>query len=170
MFLGHLNDLANKFARKEFAPIFSYLADAIESGSEINSRITALKDGESAEFMLPFGIKAIEQAYFTKEPQNAFYESHKKMVDFQAVIFGREGFFVAPRGLCKEKMPYNPQKDLIEYESSAANFCSTLQLFCGLVAVFEKDDVHAGGIILGQKILVQKTVLKVPVELLEFRF
>lgn len=169
MFLGYLPDLAQKFKKNEvLAKIFSYLYDAMEEGSEVHSRIKKLKDGENFIVHFDGGTKAIEQAYNTKDSSKAFYESHKEMVDFQMVVSGKEAFFVAPHSLCKVKNPYLKEKDLIEYYPSA--YISTLLLFNGNLAVFEANDVHAGGISIKESGLVHKTVVKIPKELIKLNF
>ncbi len=170
MFLGYLPDVANKFKKNEvLSKIFGYLFDALDQDSEVYQRITSLREGE--EFIIHFegGARAIEQAYQTKTPQKAFYESHQKMVDFQMVVCGKEIFFVAPNSLCEVKNPLDSTRDLIEYHSSP--FLSSIQLFPGNLAVFESLDVHAGGISTNaESTLVQKVVVKVPKELVKLNF
>ena len=169
MFVGYLPDLAKKFHKSEIlAKVFGYLYDALEEGNEVYQRITNLKSGETFEVHFGEGVRAIEQAYQTKSPKEAFYESHKKMVDFQMVVSGREIFFVAPHSLCEVKVPYDNQKDLIEYHPSP--YASSLLLFRGNLAVFEPNDVHAGGIAPDKIELVQKVVVKVPKDLVKLNF
>lgn len=115
------------------------------------------------------GVRAIEQAYNTKMPKEAFYESHSEMVDFQMVVFGKEIFFIAPNSLCEIKNPLDDARDLIEYHASA--FLSSIQLFPGNLAVFESLDVHAGGISANaESSLVQKVVVKVPKQYVKLNF
>ncbi len=169
MFVGYLPDIAKKFKKNEvLAQVFGYLWDALDEESEVFARITSLKAGESFEIHFDSGVKAIEQAYLTKNPQEAFYESHKSMVDFQMVINGKEIFFVAPHSLCEIKTPFDSTKDLIEYHKSP--YASSLLLFKGNLAVFESIDVHAGGICSGTSELVQKVVVKIPKELVRLNF
>ncbi len=170
MFLGYLPDVANKFKKNEvLSRIFRYLFDALDESSEVHQRIIALKAGE--EFVVYFegGVRAIEQAYNTKMPKEAFYESHSEMVDFQMVVFGKEIFFIAPNSLCEIKNPLDDARDLIEYHASA--FLSSIQLFPGNLAVFESLDVHAGGISANaESSLVQKVVVKVPKQYVKLNF
>ncbi len=82
MFLGYLPDIASKFKKNEvLGRVFGYLFDVLDENSEAHKRITSLKPQE--EFIVHFdgGARAIEQAYYTKTPQEAFYESHSEMVD-----------------------------------------------------------------------------------------
>lgn len=170
MFLGYLPDVASKFKKNQIlSKVFGYLFDALDENSEVHQRITALRAGE--EFVVYFegGAKAIEQAYHTKTPKEAFYESHQEMVDFQMVVCGKEIFFIAPSSLCEIKSPLDSARDLIEYHPSP--FISSIQLFPGNLAVFESLDVHAGGISSNtESILVQKVVVKVPKEIIKLNF
>lgn len=170
MFLGYLPDIASKFKKNEvLGRVFGYLFDVLDENSEAHKRITSLKPQE--EFIVHFdgGARAIEQAYYTKTPKEAFYESHSEMVDFQMVVCGKEIFFVAPHSLCKIKSPLDSTKDLIEYYPST--FLSSIQLFAGNLAVFEAIDVHAGGISTNaESTLVQKVVVKVPKQFVKLNF
>ncbi|PZT48888.1 hypothetical protein B6S12_00920 [Helicobacter valdiviensis] len=169
MFLGYLEEIGKKFQKSEaLKAVFYYLYELLDEESERFMKLSKLEANQNYEEEIGFGIKAIPQCYFTKEPQKAFYESHQEMVDFQMVCEGREAFFVAPKELCKIKTPYNPQKDLQEYYPTP--YCSTLLLFRGNLAVFEESDVHAGGIQIKESELVKKVVLKVPRELVKLNF
>lgn len=175
MFLGKLGLLESKFRRTEaLKSVWEYLVGVIYVDSESYLRVMGLKEEEINRVDLGGGIFAIEQCYETKLAKEAFFESHLQMVDFQLVLEGREVFFVAPRSVCVPKdLPQkhreeNLQKDLVEY--SPCSLASSVLLFDGMLAVFEKDDVHAGGIVFGQKSLIKKTVVKVPRQLLQMGF
>ncbi|TLE15623.1 YhcH/YjgK/YiaL family protein [Helicobacter apodemus] len=169
MFVGYFPDILRKFKKSEsLLKVCSYLNEALDEESEVYHRITHLGANESLEVCVDEGIKSIEQAYYTKSPKEAFYESHQEMVDFQMLLKGREIFFVAPHSLCEIKNPYNRDKDLIEYYPNI--YASTLLLFRGNLAVFEANDVHAGGIFIGQSELVQKIVVKIPQKLIKLNF
>lgn len=168
MFLGYLPDIANKFKTNAvLSEVFSYLFDVLDLESALHKRICSLEVGEKFETLLQGGAKGIAQAYYTKSPKEAFYESHSEMVDFQMVVEGKEIFFVAPSSLCEVKKPL--ECDLIEYAPSP--FISSIQLFCGNLAVFEAFDVHAGGISTdAEQIRVRKVVVKVPREYVQLNF
>ena len=115
MFVGYLPDIAKKFKKNEIlAKVFGYLYDALDEDSEVFRRISKMQAGETFEVYFDGGVKAIEQAYYTKSPKEAFYESHQEMVDFQMVINGKEIFFVAPNSLCEIKIPLDSTKDLVK--------------------------------------------------------
>ena len=76
MFVGYLPDIAKKFKKNEIlAKVFGYLYDALDEDSEVFRRISKMQAGETFEVYFDGGIKAIEQAYYTKSPKEAFYES-----------------------------------------------------------------------------------------------
>ena len=169
MFVGYLPDIIGKFKKNEvLTKVFGYLWEAIDEESEVFARISNLKAGETFEVYFDGRAKAIEHAYLTKTPQEAFYESHQAMVDFQMLINGKEIFFVSPHSLCEIKTPLDSTKDLIEYHKSP--YTSSILLFRGNLAVFESIDVHAGGISVNTSELVQKVVVKIPKELIKLNF
>ena len=169
MFLGYLPDIANKFKKNAvLGRVFDYLYYALDEDNAVHKRICALQNGETYEVELEGGARAIEQAYQTKSPQKAFYESHIAMVDFQMVVSGVELFFIAPNTLCEVKQPLDSKRDLIEYAPS--KFCSSIQLFPGNLAVFEPIDTHAGGIAISEPMDIKKVVVKVPKECVKLNF
>lgn len=100
------------------AEIYEYLLQALNPQSPINHRICALtKVGEYPQ-MLACGIKAIEQVYYLKSPDKAFFETHKKYVDFQLIISGYEYMYIGDRSEFEILSPYNESRDLIIYQNS----------------------------------------------------
>ena len=169
MVLGYLPDIANKFKKNAvLGRVFDYLYYALDDDNAVHKRICALQNGETYEVELEGGARAIEQAYQTKSPQKAFYESHIAMVDFQMVVSGVELFFIAPNTLCEVKQPLDSKRDLIEYAPS--KFCSSIQLFPCNLAVFEPIDTHAGGIAISEPMDIKKVVVKVPKECVKLNF
>ena len=169
MFLGYLPDIANKFKKNAvLGRVFDYLYYALDDDNAVHKRICALQNGETYQVELEGGARAIEQAYQTKSPQKAFYESHIAMVDFQMVVSGVELFFIAPNTLCEVKQPLDSKRDLIEYAPS--KFCSSIQLFPGNLAVFEPIDTHAGGIAISEPMDIKTVVVRVPKECVKLNF
>lgn len=153
------------------AEIYEYLCQALDPQSPINHRICALTKAGEYPQILPGGIRAIEQAYHLKSPHNAFFETHKKFVDFQLVVAGYEYMYIGDRGEFEIYSPYDESRDLIIYENSynpylrdsQAKICTQeyilpknkydntpcrtqILLRSGDLAVFMPDDVHAGGL------------------------
>lgn len=155
--------------------------------SSVRSRILALgAQGEQdsrqdfrieVRYDLGNGISAIEQTYALKSPQEAFFETHRKYVDLQFCVDGREYMLIGYRGDFEVLEPYDEAKDLIVYKNplldcalepySADFLMHRISLHAGILAVFFPDDVHAGGLdsINSKLTSPKKSVLKVPLEL-----
>ena len=73
-----------------FATAWSYVEQLLRAGSPVNARIGALAVGESQKHDLGGGVFAIEQAYESKPRAEGFFESHRKYLDIQVVVTGRE--------------------------------------------------------------------------------
>ena len=90
MFVGYLPDIAKKFKKNEIlAKVFGYLYDALDEDSEVFRRISKMQAGDNFGVYFVGGAKAIEQAYYTKSSQEAFYENHQEMVAFPKAINGK---------------------------------------------------------------------------------
>lgn len=116
---------------------------------------------------LDSGIFAIMQTYRLKTYKKAFFETHKKYIDFQLTVYGSECFIIGDSNDFTIMRQYDETKDLIVYKSqkSAHRIISNSACLC----VFFHNDVHAGG--LQHKHIatnrVYKIVAKVPKILLE---
>lgn len=114
------------------------------------------------------GIFAILQTYPLKKEKDAFFETHKKYVDFQLTLKGAEGFLLGDSKHFKVKKNYNDERDLIIYKRAQSHRILSV---AGTLCVFLPSDVHAGGIhfkeIDSKK--VYKVVVKIPVELINFK-
>lgn len=117
---------------------------------------------------LDSGIFAMLQTYKLKPYRRAFFETHKKYVDFQLTIYGDECFMIGDCSDFTIIKQYNETKDLIVYKAqkSANKIISKASCLC----IFFSNDVHAGG--LQNKYIktnrVYKVVAKVPKALLEY--
>lgn len=128
----------------------NYLTQALTIDSVVYKRINALAsttENTRVEFTYELGgnIRAIEQTYPLKPHTEAFYESHKKFVDFQLCVEGAEYFEV---GYIKDFIPltpYDESKDLIIY---AKPITPPHRFFfhSGILGIFFPQDVHAGGL------------------------
>ena len=99
-----------------------YISQALNPQSEIHKRISTLQIPQSQDrievsYPLEDGIRAIEQSYYLKSAQNAFFETHKAYLDFQLVISGYEYMCIGDKDTFDVKIPYNESRDLIVYEN-----------------------------------------------------
>jgi YhcH/YjgK/YiaL family protein len=106
-------------------------------------------------------IMAIVSRYRTKPMSEAVWESHRRHIDIQYVVQGRErcGYASLDRGP-RVTVPYDEQKDVQFHEPGRDLF----DLTAGYFAVFFPHDVHAPNLADGEPADVLKVVLKVPVE------
>lgn len=126
---------------------------------------------ENKRIDLGDGIFAILQTYTLKSKKKAFFETHRKYVDFQLTISGYECFLVGDSGDFKIKKEYDSKRDLVVYKSGgmAHRIYSAAKNLC----IFMPNDVHAGGL-KGDKFCsnftdskkVYKIVVKIPIELI----
>lgn len=123
---------------------------------------------DSKRIDLQNGIFAMLQTYSLKPHTQAFFETHRKYIDFQLTIEGSECFIVGDSKDFAVAKEYDSQRDLIVYKK--CNMYQTIVSHRSHMCVFFPYDVHAGGLqhadLNQQK--VYKVVAKVPLSLLDF--
>ncbi|MDO4575199.1 MAG: YhcH/YjgK/YiaL family protein [Planctomycetia bacterium] len=109
-----------------------------------------------------------KQEYVTKAPEEVILESHRKYVDIQFMLCGREWMGWCP---CTPKLPvqtpYDEEKDVMFYPPEVMPFWASgaaspqkFELSCGEFAIFAPEDVHASQIYVEKPETVQKIVVK----------
>jgi biofilm protein TabA len=100
--------------------------------------------------------------YLSKNEETAKFEAHRKYIDIQYVIVGKEVMNIAPITTVKEVLtPYDATKDIefitvdkiVNYNASPANFF-----------IFFPGDAHRPGLKDGVNSTVRKVVVKVKVD------
>lgn len=170
--VGKLHSLEHLFQKtSELKCLYNYLDNCLQKNHTnhqdiINTPINVEKKVELSDGAN--GMYAILQSYPLKNPENAFYETHIKYIDFQLVVKGTEFFEIGDREDFEIKTPYNEEKDLIIYKRSLKT--SKIRLYEGMLAIFFDSDVHAGGLdIESSNSTVSKVVIKVPKTLVKFK-
>jgi YhcH/YjgK/YiaL family protein len=100
--------------------------------------------------------------YVSKNEETVRFEAHKKYIDIQYVISGKEVMNIAPLTTVKEVLtPYDETKD-IEFMtvSQVVNFNATP----GKFFIFFPGDAHRPGLKDGENSQVRKVVVKVKVD------
>ena len=100
--------------------------------------------------------------YLSKNEETAKFEAHRKYIDIQYVIIGKEVMNIAPMKTVKEVLtPYDVTKD-IEFISvdKIVNFKATPSSFF----IFFPGDAHRPGLKDGVNSTVRKVVVKVKVD------
>jgi YhcH/YjgK/YiaL family protein len=132
---------------KKFDAAFHYLASqdfsAVEPG-----RIDLEGDN----------LYAMVQAYTTRTPEQGIWEAHRRYIDVQYIISGRERILFAPI----EQMQlgiYIPERDFLPLTGNG----STLDLSASFFVIFYPEDAHMPGLAIDFPEPVKKVVVKVAV-------
>lgn len=170
--VGKLHSLEHLFQKtSELKSLYSYLnnclqIDHINHQTIINTPTNTEKKVELSDEIN--GMYAILQSYRLKNPENAFYETHIKYIDFQLMVKGTEFFEIGDKEDFEIKTPYDEEKDLIIYKKNLKT--SRIRLYEGMLAIFFDSDVHAGGLdIDSSNNTVSKVVVKVPKTLVKIK-
>ncbi len=111
-------------------------------------------------------IFAIVMSYETRGADEAILEAHRRYVDIQTVLDGREGFAWFPVPSLTVDQPYDAEKDVEFYsrlEAAPARVDISPTLF---VALFP-EDAHMPTLMVGdQRKTIKKVVVKIRADLL----
>lgn len=103
---------------------------------------------------------ALVQSYTTKPLQDAKFEAHKKFIDIQFILAGRETLLWSPLlELTETLQPYQAENDMAFF--AVPPQVTTITLRAGEFAIFFPADGHAPGIDCGAPAEVRKVVVKV---------
>ncbi|OGS20803.1 MAG: hypothetical protein A2252_12410 [Elusimicrobia bacterium RIFOXYA2_FULL_39_19] len=106
-------------------------------------------------------IYAIVQSYNTVQPETKRFEAHRKYIDIQYVVKGKEIIYVHPVSALNLTEKYNRAKDAAFYKHNIES--SILKMHSGTFAVFFPQDGHKPGCIAEKSGRVKKVVVKVRV-------
>jgi YhcH/YjgK/YiaL family protein len=105
------------------------------------------------------GAFASVSEYESKPESEGFLEYHRKFIDIQILIQGREKIGVADKGRCRD-LGYEEEKDMGKLEGTA----DFITLDTGNFAIFFPQDAHMPQIFCSdQREKVKKVVFKIPV-------
>ena len=102
-------------------------------------------------------LYAMVQEYVGKEPHEKF-EAHKKYIDIQYIISGREIMESTALNMCGQMSDYNEVKDVQYYTCHGLK--TKIQAGEGDFAIFYPEDVHKPGIKMDDSI-IKKVVVKI---------
>jgi len=100
--------------------------------------------------------------YISKNEENARYEAHRKYIDIQYVVSGKELIGIAPISQQKDILePYNEEKDIMFMTvNQVTNYHAAPDRFF----IFFPGDLHRPGLKDGENSPVRKAVVKVKVD------
>ena len=90
-------------------------------------------------------VYAQVQSYATKPAAEKKWESHRRYLDVQYLVSGRERMTVAPLGALAGATSYNDTKDVINY-TGPTGAASSLYVEGGQFAIFFPQDGHQPGV------------------------
>jgi len=100
--------------------------------------------------------------HFTPKPEGGGFESHRKYLDVQCLIQGKEFMKWSHIKNCTPINEFNFEKDIRNY-TCPDELCSSA-VFDGTCVVFNPEDVHAPGFPVGTPTMLKKAVFKIRVK------
>jgi YhcH/YjgK/YiaL family protein len=104
-------------------------------------------------------IYYIKTKYLTKQTEEAQLEAHKKYIDVQFVLKGKEKIGYAAFTSQKVFKEYDIENDYMLFDEE----CDFFKFSEGMFAIFFPEDLHKPGIIVNGAEEVKKVVIKVKV-------
>ena len=104
-------------------------------------------------------VYAIVSTYDSKDMDKTKWESHRKYIDLQYVISGKEKIGVAPVSQAKVTEAYDEAKDIAHYESAGKYYVAEP----GTFFLFFPQETHRPGIKVDSGVPVRKLVIKISV-------
>ena len=131
---------------------------------EVNDFIMSndLEKTPPGRYTLKGDIYYMVQNYETKPESEGFFEAHRKFIDLQYVVSGKERHNYAHLSNLKVREQYNAEKDMASYDGDGTS-CSLI-LNKGFFAVYFPEDAHMPNLRIGkdpEKMI--KVVFKIPV-------
>jgi len=101
--------------------------------------------------------------YMNRPAEQSSPETHRKYIDIQYIVSGREWIGYCPaKGLTVDR-PYDADKDVEFYKKPVAPISRVL-MTAGMFAIFYPHDVHMPGCMVEQPEQVKKIVVKIRLE------
>lgn len=104
-------------------------------------------------------VYANVMSYTTLPWEDAKFEAHENYTDIQYIISGKETLSYAPVDALTEKVPYNPDKDVIFYDNSNPGHQAVVG--AGEYMIFFPWDGHKPKAAAGEPCEVKKVVVKI---------
>jgi len=118
---------------------------------------------ESGRYELSNGMYYMVQSYETKPVSDGMFESHRKYIDLQFIVDGKERQDYLNLAALKIREPYNADKDVIIYDvPDSKGFALILET--GYFAIYYPEDGHMPNLRTGSNADKNiKVVVKIPV-------
>ncbi|MCX6168378.1 MAG: YhcH/YjgK/YiaL family protein [Ignavibacteriales bacterium] len=114
---------------------------------------------ELGEYQINENVKSIVSEYETKETFTRGYEAHKKVIDVQFPIVGRERIKWSNLAGMEMHIDYDPDKDRAFYKNPSGD--THVDIGNGFFAIFFPEDAHGPQYYIDKPELIKKVTLKV---------
>ncbi len=135
-----------------------------ELGNKIFSFIHSLNEHSPDTDMEPLcgdTIKTRVMSYETKDPKEAIFEAHRKYIDIQFTLSGKEAIVWLPEVLAKPRTEYDVKNDVLFYHNEMSN-ATLINNMPGQFMVLFPGEVHGAGIWINNTVAhVKKAVIKI---------
>jgi YhcH/YjgK/YiaL family protein len=140
--------------------IYSPISEVFKTSFEFINSLN--KDTPNGEYWIAEGLKAIVMEYETMAEFQFGYEAHRKYIDIQYCLRGKERIKWTP--LSDELTPsieYDSKHDRTFYTGKGEN--TFIDTGDGIFAIFFPEDAHAPQMYIDKPRYIKKVVVKVPV-------
>lgn len=124
-----------------------------------------LKNIETGKHELGEGLFANVQELCTKNPDEAKFEAHRKYIDIQYVISGKERMDCALLDNFSTEIEYDDEADVefLKLNQNSPSPC-VLNVSEGQFAIFYPQDCHAPMLACGNSQEIKKVIVKIPLD------
>ena len=143
----------------ENAGLYSSLSEDIAKALQALRRINPAELTDGRHDIDGDRLYFVSQHYETKPFRQGKLEAHRRYIDIQAVVAGRELLGYAPLGDLETAQPYDETKDVVFYK--VPEEISSIVLTPGLFCILFPEDAHMPGCALETPSGVHKVVVKV---------
>lgn len=102
---------------------------------------------------------AVVMSYKTHPIEQVEWEAHKKYLDIQYVVKGKEIMGWTPENQLKTLKPYSDEKDVVFFNETTS--WTEANMYDSYFAIVYPSDAHKPGCILREPTIVKKVVVKV---------
>lgn len=134
------------------------LADKIKEALAVIESVN-FDEAEPGKHVVNDDFFYLVQKYETKALEAGRHEAHKKYVDIQYLVEGKERIDLAPAEKMEAEEPYNEERDIVFFKEPAQ--ATNIVLTDGGYAIFYPEDSHKPGLSVDGPSPVKKIVGKV---------
>ncbi|MEL4307323.1 YhcH/YjgK/YiaL family protein [Joostella sp. CR20] len=137
---------------------YDFLSKDVFIGLEFLAKLD--KEVDLGEYMINDNVKAIITEYRTKEVFEKGYEAHRRVIDIQYPLIGRERILWDYRDNLNLRVPYDVEKDVEYYDHNCIN-ANQVDIGNSYFAIMFPDDAHSPQRYIDEPELIKKATIKV---------